>query len=161
MTPEVRAAGAGDVAALCALQARIIRIGGTTAYETPLDEAEFARIYLTGPEAICCHTVLIGGRAAGFQALGRHSALPGDWADIGTFVDPDLQRSGAGSALFAATLAFARAAGLATINATIRADNCAGLAYYRRIGFRDYGADPGFALQSGRIVGRIHRRFDL
>ncbi|MBE2276905.1 MAG: GNAT family N-acetyltransferase [Rhodobacteraceae bacterium] len=161
MTPEVRATAAGDVPALCALQARIIRIGGTTAYETPLDEAGFARAYLTRPELICCHAALTGARAAGFQALSRHAALPGDWADIGTFVDPDLQRCGAGQALFAATLAFARDAGLAAINATIRADNRPGLAYYRRIGFRDYGAEPGFAIQSGRIVGRLHCRFDL
>ncbi len=157
----VRATLPGDVPALCALQARIIRIGGTTAHEEPYSEEAFARAYLAGPATICCHTVLDGAQPAGFQAVGRHSGLPEGWGDIGTFVDPGLQRGGAGQALFAATCAAARAAGLVALNATIRADNVPGLAYYARIGFRDYGAEPGYALASGRVVGRIHRRFDL
>lgn len=150
-----------DIPALCALQGRIVRIGGTTAREIPLEEGPFAEAYLTGADVICCHTALLDGRPVGFQSAGFNADLPSGWGDIGTFVDPDLQRSGAGQALFAATLAAVRAARLSTINATIRADNVPGLAYYARIGFRDYGAEPGYALSTGRVVGRVHRRFDL
>ena len=35
------------------------------------------------------------------------------------------------------------------------------MAYCARIGFRDTGQDPGFALEDGRKVGRIFRQFDL
>lgn len=156
-----RPARAEDIAAMCALQARIIRIGGTTAHEAPFSEAEFSSHYLTGPEVICCHVAERDGQFAGFQALGRHPDLPKGWGDIGTYVDPDVQRGGAGQALFAATLAAARAAGLVALSATIRADNVPGLAYYARIGFRDYGSEPDYALKSGKVVGRIHRRYDL
>jgi GNAT superfamily N-acetyltransferase len=161
LAATARATTTDDIPALCALQARIIAIGGTTAHEVPLTEAEFALDYLTGPDAVCCHTAILGGRAVGFQAVGLHPDLPQGWGDIGTFVDADLQRSGAGQALFAATRAAARMAGIVTLNATIRADNVPGLAYYARIGFRDYGADPHYALSTGRVVGRVHRRYDL
>ncbi len=60
-----------------------------------------------------------------------------------------------------ATCRNARAAGLTALKATIRCDNTGGLAYYARIGFRDYDANPGFALSDGRVVGQTHRRFDL
>ena len=58
-------------------------------------------------------------------------------------------------------IAAARAAGVAVLNATIRADNRPGLAYYARLGFVDYSADPGWALKSGAVVGRVSRRLDL
>lgn len=161
MSVSVRPATAADVPALCALQARIIRIGGTTAYETPYDEDGFARAYLTGPRVICCHTARLDGRIVGFQALGQEPGLPEGWAEIGTFVDPQVQRGGAGQALFAATCAFARAAGWRGIHAAIRADNGPGLGFYARLGFVHFGSDPDFALRSGRVVGRVHRRFVL
>ena len=97
----------------------------------------------------------------GFQSLGRHPALPEGWGDIGSYVSPDYQRTGAGAALFDATLAAARQAGVVTINAAIRADNAPGLGYCTRRGFVDYGADPDFALKDGRVVGRVLKRFDL
>lgn len=150
-----------DIPALCALQGRIVLIGGTTAREVPLEEAAFAEAYLTGAGVVCCHTAVLDGRPVGFQSVGINPALPAGWGDIGTFVDPDLQGSGSGQVLFAATLAAVRAAGLTTLNATIRADNVPGLAYYARIGFRDYGAEPDYALSTGRVVGRVHRRLDL
>lgn len=161
MKATARPTTLSDIPALCALQGRIVRIGGTTAREIPLEEGPFAEAYLTSADVICCHTALLDGRPVGFQSVGLNPDLPSGWGDIGTFVDPDLQRSGAGQALFAATLAAVRAAGLSTINATIRADNVPGLAYYARIGFRDYGAEPGYALSTGHIVGRVHRRLDL
>lgn len=161
MTATARPTTDADIPALCALQGRIVRIGGTTAREVPLEEAAFAAVYHSGPSVICCHTAVLDGRPVGFQSVGINPDLPPRWGDIGTFVDPDLQGTGAGQVLFAATLTAVRAAGLSTLNATIRADNVPGLAYYARIGFRDYGAEPLYALSSGRVVGRVHRRFDL
>lgn len=161
MTATARPTTLSDIPALCALQGRIVRIGGTTAREVPLEEGPFTETYLSGADVICCHTAVLDGRAVGFQSVGINRALPAGWGDIGTFVDPDLQGTGAGQVLFSATLAAVRAAALIALNATIRADNVPGLAYYARIGFRDYGAEPDYALSTGRVVGRVHRRFDL
>jgi GNAT superfamily N-acetyltransferase len=161
MATTARPTTLDDLSALCALQARIVRIGGTTAREVPLSEADFAASYVSDADVICCHTALLDGRPVGFQSVGLNPDLPAGWGDIGTFVDPDLQARGAGQALFVATLAAVRGAGLVALNATIRNDNTPGLAYYARIGFKDYGTEPQFALASGRVVGRVHRRFDL
>ena len=156
----LRPALPGDAAAMAAVQNLIIRIGGTTAYETARSEDQ-VRAYVDGPGAICCFVAEEAGRVIGFQSLGLWPGLGEGWADIGTFVDPAVQARGTGSALFGATKAAARAAGVRVINATIRADNLPGLAYYARMGFRDHGSEPDFTLCDGRRVGRVHRRFDL
>jgi hypothetical protein len=65
-----------------------------------------------------------------------------------------------GAALFALTCDLLRP-DPAPIIATIRADNAPGLAYYARMGFREVSRDPDWALQDGRVVGRVNRRFDL
>jgi GNAT superfamily N-acetyltransferase len=156
----VRPALPSDAAAMTALQNRIIRIGGTTAHQVEHSVEEVRDAYVSGPEVVCCH-VAVDGALTGFQAVERYPGLPDGWGDIGTFVDPDVQVKGIGAALFAATVAACRTAGLVAINATIRADNVPGLAYYARIGFVDYAADPGWALDDGRVVGRVSRRFDL
>jgi RimJ/RimL family protein N-acetyltransferase len=95
----------------------------------------------------------------GFQSLSRYGDLPPGWADIGTFARQP--RTGTGSALFAATRTAARAAGIATLNATIRADNVGGLAFYRRLGFVPYHTTPAVPLRDGTPVDRLHHRRDL
>ena len=49
-------------------------------------------------------------------------------------------------ALFAATVAWARAHGVTAMNATIRADNVVGLGYYAKRGFVDYATEPDLTL---------------
>ncbi|NBE09175.1 GNAT family N-acetyltransferase [Paragemmobacter ruber] len=156
----IRPARPEDAPAMADLQNRIIRIGGTTAYQAERS-VDAVRGYIDGPDAICCVIAEAEGRLIGFQALGRSGDLPQGWGDIGTFVDPDVQARGTGAALFAATRAAANSAGVQVINATIRADNVPGLAFYARQGFRDYRHEPDYALQDGRRVGRVHRRLDL
>ena len=158
---RVRVALPVDAPAMSALQNRIIRIGGTTAHQTEQDAGFVALHYIIGPEVICCHLAEDDAGLIGFQSLGRHPALPQGWGDIGSYVSPDRQRTGAGAAMFAATLMAARRAGIVTINAAIRADNASGLGYYTRRGFVDYGTEPDFALADGRVVGRVLKRFDL
>lgn len=157
----IRPATPQDAAAMSALQNRIIRIGGTTAHEIEHDAAYVDLHYISGPEVICCHLAEDASGLIGFQSMGRHDALPADWGDIGSYVNPDQQRTGAGAALFAATIAAARAAGVAVINATIRGDNAPGLGYYSRRGFVDYAFDAEFALSDGRRVGRVSKRFEV
>ena len=157
----VRPATPADAAAMTALLNAVIAIGGTTAHQHPKAEAQVRADYIEGPEAQTCVVAEEDGKVIGFQAVGTSPALPEGWADIGTFVAAGLQAKGTGAALFAATCAAARAKGLAVLNATIRADNVPGLAYYARVGFTDYAHDPGWALEDGRRVGRVSRRFEL
>lgn len=157
---KIRPALPDDAAPLTALLNVIIAKGGTTAHETPFTPDRFLPHYIAGPEVICCHLAETE-RPLGFQGLSLWDALPPGWGDIGTFVAEEARGSGAAAGLFAATCAAARAKGLKTLNATIRADNVLGLAFYSRMGFREYGQDPDFRLADGRQVGKIHKRFDL
>ena len=157
----VRPATSQDAKAMSDLQNRIIRIGGTTAHEVEHDASYVDAQYISGDGVICCHLAEDESGLIGFQSLGRHDGLPEGWGDIGSYVNPDRQRTGAGAALFAATLAVARAQGVVAINATIRGDNAAGLGYYSRRGFFDYAQEPEYRLKDGRRVGRISKRFDV
>ena len=47
------------------------------------------------------------------------------------------------------------------IDATIRADNRGGLAYYERMGFREQTRLLGVPLRDGRPVDRVRKRLDL
>ncbi len=162
MVHAVRRMTPSDVPAACALLNEIIRIGGTTAIETPLSEAEFAAAFLYAPRTLCCHVVLDGkGLVAGFQWLGAYGDVPPDCVEIASFTRRDPILPGAGRALFPHTRAAARQAGYAQINATIRADNAPGLSYYDKMGFVDHSVAPGVALQDGRPVDRVSKRFDL
>lgn len=153
----IREATAADAGAMAGLLNRIIAIGGTTAHETPM-AAEMIRLgYIEGRDCLSCVVAEAAGRVVGWQAVGWDC----DEAHIGTFVDPDLQANGTGGALFALTRTLCLAKGVTDIFASIRADNVPGLAYYTRLGFADIGADPGFALRSGQVVGRIHRKLSL
>lgn len=161
MTIEVRPATAQDAPALAAILNAIIAKGGTTAHEVPFSMAEIRDHYISGPKVICCHAAFMAGKSVGFQALDRNAAMPEGWGDIATFLTEDARGSGAAAALFAASCAAAKVLGVTTLNATIRADNVPGLAYYARIGFHDYSHDSDYCLKDGTRVGRVSRRFDL
>ena len=101
-----------DVPVACAILNAIIRIGGTTAFETPMDEDQFAKIYLLADDLICIHVVMDrDGQVAGFQWIGRNARLPSDCADIATFTRRGPTLRGAGRALCAVTTAAARVRG--------------------------------------------------
>jgi len=163
MSPlSVRPAAPGDVPALAALLNAIIRAGGTTAMETELTDAAFAAQFLGNRGHLACLVALApDGAAAGFQATERRPDLPPGWADIATFARRADPVPGVGRALFAATRARLAALGIATINATIRADNAPGLAYYDRMGFETYAVRPAVPLADGTPVDRISKRFGL
>ena len=153
----VRDTRPGDAEAMTAILNRIIAIGGTTAHETPRTENKVRTDYVDGPEVLSSVVAEVGGAVIGWQSVGYWHGDP----HIGSFVDPGVQARGAGAAMFDLTCQRLRGQGVGYIMASIRADNAPGLAYYARIGFVDVGHDPGYALSDGRIVGRIHRRFDL
>ena len=153
----IRIAVPADAAGMTALLNAVIAAGGTTAHEAPMTTDDVREHFIDGPGVLSSVLAEEEGRVIGWQSVGW-------WHDdphVGTFVRPGLQAKGVGSALFAASLAELRGKDVDRIIAWIRADNVPGLAYYARIGFVDVGHDPDYALSDGRVVGRIHRRFDL
>jgi L-amino acid N-acyltransferase YncA len=166
MTLTTRPAQPADAPVMCAILNAIIAIGGTTAYEDPFTPETMTANYIAAPALIRCTLAEIDGQPVGFQALwhldpsGPDSLSPG-WAYIASFVQPGLTGQGIGRALFTATTAAARAAGIATIDATIRADNASGLTFYSAMGFRDDAIVRAVPLKDGTPVDRIRKRFDL
>ena len=168
MTIITRHATPEDAPAMCAILNAIIAIGGTTAYEEPFDPATMTANYITAPLLIRCTLAERDGQATGFQALWHADtartdpgALPPGWAAIASFVKVGLTGQGIGRRLFADTLTAARAAGIGSIDATIRADNRSGLTFYTALGFRDFAVIPAVPLRDGTPIDRIRKRFDL
>ncbi|MCY0147270.1 GNAT family N-acetyltransferase [Hoeflea sp. G2-23] len=157
----IRQAQTGDVRELVELLNQVIDAGGTTAIEEPLTEAEFKHWFLSGPDCVGCHVAVMPDLSiAGFQALEKCSRLPDGWIDVATFTRRP-RVPGVGSALFPVTRDYARNAGFTMINATIRADNAGGMAYYAKLGFIDYSVVTGVALSDGTRVNRVSRRYAL
>jgi len=165
MALTVRTARQADAAAMAELINAIIAIGGTTAYEDPFDAASMDAAYISLPQLVSCFVAETDGGIVGFQGLMRSfdpdDPLPDGWATIGTFARVGLTQRGVGGALFAATLQAARDAGISVIDATIRADNTGGLAFYSRQGFVDYDRLKAVPLKNGTPVDRIRKRLDV
>jgi L-amino acid N-acyltransferase YncA len=159
----VRPVASEDAPALAELLNAVIARGGTTALETPFTPEGLAETYLSGPNVHLCFVAVDAatGRIEGFQTLGRYPGLPEDVGDIGTFARVDGAQKGVGSALFAEMVKAARAHGLSAINATIRADNTGGLAFYAKQGFVDHGVTAAVPLNDGTPVDRVHKRYAL
>ena len=153
----IRQAHSDDAPAMAEILNRIIAIGGTTAHQAPKPMQAVLDDYVTGPDVLSCVVAEGGDGLIGWQSVGWWQGE----AHIGTFVDPGVQAKGTGAAMLALTCDLLRQAGIKEIIGSIRADNGPGLAYYARVGFADIGFDPDFALNDGRIVGRVHRRFEL
>lgn len=160
---QVRPVARADAAELADLLNAIIARGGTTALQQPYSPEALDHAYLTGPDVFCCFVAFdcVTGRIEGFQTLGRYPTLPDDVGDIGTFARIDGTQRGVGSALFVATRAAARALGLSALNATIRADNGGGLAFYTKQGFIDHDVLKEVPLSDGQHVDRVRKRYPL
>jgi L-amino acid N-acyltransferase YncA len=159
-----RPATAKDATAMAALLNEIIAIGGTTAYEEPFSSESMDHHYVSARNLIACTVAEKDRDLLGFQGLfwpTEEDPLPVGWAFIATFARVGRTGGGVGRALFAETVKAAHSAGVRTIDATIRADNTGGLAFYGRMGFTDYDCLAGVPLKNGTLVDRIRKRFDL
>ena len=157
---EVRTARPDDVPALLGLLDEIVRAGGTTAIEEPIDEGAFRDWFVDGPDCIVLFVAVGAGDAPlGFQSLARRADLPPGCVDIATFARRRPKVRGVGTALFARTQRFARERGIRSINATIRADNAGGLAFYGRMGFVERAVERAVPLLDGTPVDRVSKRY--
>ncbi len=161
MKIRIRHSKISDASQLCDLLNAVIRIAGTTAFEIPLTVVEFTEYFLAGPRLMSCVVAEDEktGVLWGFQSLERSPELPEDWADIATFARAEPKIPGIGAALFAATRLRSRELGLRAINATIRADNTGGLAFYEKMGFENYNIAKSVPLKDGTPVDRISKRY--
>ncbi len=150
-----------DIAEMADLLNPIIRAGGTTAYETEVTEAYLHAKFFEGDRLIALHIARDAHGLAGMQWINRNPDLPPKTSDIATFARLTPKTNGVGTALFPHTLEAARAEGCTHINATIRADNTGGLAYYTKMGFVDHEVARGVPLNDGTPVDRISKRFTL
>lgn len=159
---RVRPAMALDTRSMARLLNAIIEKGGTTALTRPVTADDIVEWMSFAPEQSAWHVALDATeQVCGFQWIEPNHKLPVQACDIATFVQIGRTGLGIGSALFAATARVAKDRGYGWINATIRADNEGGLTYYQSRGFRDWAFDGGVRLDSGVIVDRISKRFDL
>lgn len=159
---NVRRAGRLDARGMAALLNAIIREGGTTAFTKEIDNETIAGWFEQAPEKSIWHVAEADdGTLLGFQSIEPNAKLPSNACDIATFVQVGQTGLGTGSKLFEHSRKTAVALGYKWINATIRADNTGGLAYYQSRGFEDYARHPNVELANGQVVDRISKRFTL
>lgn len=158
----VRRAMGLDCKSMAELLNAIIAEGGTTALTRPVTAQDISDWVATDADRSAWHVALDDReQVVGFQWISPHPKLPPEAVDVATFVRMGKTGLGIGSALFEATAQAAKALGYVWINATIRADNSGGLTYYQSRGFRDWAFDENVALDSGLIVNKISKRYDL
>lgn len=152
-----------DAAEITGLLNEIIHIGGTTAnqneWTVDATKAFIEKLQSTG----CIHVARdkVTGAMLGYQSLESYPDLPPTLGIIATFSKVGSTKRGIGTALFAATRKAAPALGFTEIDATIRADNTGGLAYYSKMGFVDYSIAKAVPLDDGTLVDRISKRLTL
>ena len=158
MSPIVRPALLQDAQGMIDVINPLILQGGTTAISEIYSlEEQKAFLLGLGPRS-ACHVAVDGGRVIGFQSIEPHDALPPDVVDIATFVRLGEKGRGVGARLTGATAEAARKLGYVAINATIRADNAEGLAFYTKMGFRDHAIARAKPLKDGKRVDRLSKR---
>ncbi|MCR9110158.1 GNAT family N-acetyltransferase [Marivita sp. XM-24bin2] len=140
----------------------IIQKGGTTAHTGHVPKGTILEWMHRYPERSAWHIAEDEtGNIIGFQFLEPHPDLRPEACDIASFVRVGTTGLGVGSKLFDQSKKTAKELGYAWINATIRADNAGGLAYYQSRGFEDYAHHPNQRLDNGFIVDKVSKRYDL
>ena len=157
----IRAAEPKDGPAMVAILNDIIAQGGTTAIETPLAPNGYDDLVTGRIVRSCCHVAQADDVIVGFQYVKPSPFDPEQMGEIATFAKIGTVQRGIGTALFQATRRATGAMGFTVIDATIRADNTGGLAYYTKMGFQDHSTTIGVPLQDGTPVDRVHKRFTL
>lgn len=162
---RIRPAVSGDALQMAILLNCVIAAGGTTAHLTPMTADKMRDHYIAPKGVVSVQVAITNGQLSGFQFLGWQTnpdyPMPDGWAIIASFVALDRGKLGIGQKLWSATRRAAIAAGVQTIDATIRADNVGGLKYYGGLGFTNYAEIPNLPLSDGTPVTRIRKRLDL
>ncbi|MEO3998212.1 GNAT family N-acetyltransferase [Mesorhizobium sp. CAU 1732] len=138
MAIRAREASPEDAAAMCAVINPLIAKGGSTAHRNPFDTARMISHYIAPPTGIACVVAVDGETVVGFQSVSWSGEPALGEAAVGSFVAMEQHGRGIGRIMFRETLDRAKAAGVRTIDATIRKENVSGRAFYRKLGFVPY-----------------------
>lgn len=158
----IRRAGKLDARQMAELLDAIIEKGGTTAHTSRVSRDTILEWMRRAPTQSAWHVAEdVSGDILGFQFIEPHPDLPPDACDIASFVRLGKTGLGVGSKLFEASRKAAKYLGYLWINATIRADNTGGLAYYQSRGFETYAHHPAQRLANGELVDKVSKRYDL
>lgn len=158
----IRRAGKLDARQMAELLDAIIEKGGTTAHTSRVSRDTILEWMRRAPTQSAWHVAEeVSGDILGFQFIEPHPDLPPDACDIASFVRLGKTGLGVGSKLFEASRKAAKDLGYLWINATIRADNTGGLAYYQSRGFETYAHHPAQRLANGELVDKVSKRYDL
>lgn len=159
----VRPVTLDDAAEMTVLLNEIVQIGGTTALLEPVTQKTTEDFIVKLRTTGCIHVACDDETDAllGYQSLEYYADLPRTLGIIATFSKVGGTQRGIGTALFAATRAVAPTLGFSEIDATIRADNTGGLAYYSKMGFQDHSYGKPVTLKDGTAVKRISKRLLL
>lgn len=154
----IRKASPNDRGAITKILNEVIAIGGSTAYEEPMEPAFFDRFITPDDSRTFLYVAEVDGAVVGFQWMNPDENGMGL---IATFARAGTAQRGIGSALFKQTLQGCINASYTLLDATIRADNAGGLAYYSKMGFEDHSVTRAVPLNDGTLVDRVHKRMIL
>ena len=145
---SVRPATPDDAAAIAVVMHIIVseRVHSAIDRAWSADEERAYLRSLSSREVV--HVVTDGALGiVGLQVLDRWSTIDSmaHVGQVGTFILPSHRRRGLGQTLWAATAAFARAAGYRKLMIQVRAANEPAQAFYTRLGFRE----------CGRLIGQV------
>lgn len=157
----IRKATPDDAAEITDILNEIIRIGGTTAYQSERTPEYFLPFIGSDDPKVFIHVAEADQKIHGCQYMEPFDPPDDHLGGIATFARPGGTQRGVGTELFRKTLAASRAAGYQDIVAVIRADNTGGLAYYTKMGFRDHCIHEAVPLTDGTPVDRVEKRLKL
>ena len=129
----------------------------------PVDQQRAYLASLTPREAFHV-AVAPSGEIVGYQSLDRYSPILPTMAHVGalgTFLLPGWRGRGVGRALFAATTAFAEAAGYRKFVIHVRASNQAAQRFYEKVGFTECGRLRAQVLVDGQLDDEVVMEFFL
>lgn len=157
----IRPGKTADNVQLADILNQIIEIGGTTAYEDPLDSTYFDRMINAHDPKVFLTVAETEDGIQGLQWMEPLDAPNTHIGGIATFARPRTKQRGIGTALFEETKKLSHQAGYVLLVAKIRSDNAGGLAYYDKMGFIDHEVTKGEPLKDGTPVDRIHKQLIL
>ena len=151
----VRAARAGDAAAIAAIWAPLIRDTTVTFTTEEKTAADIAAMIGARPGAFV--VAEREGGVAGFATYGPFRAGPGyaQSAEVTIILSEGARGQGLGRSLMRALERAARDAGIHVLVAGISADNAAALEFHRALGFAETGRMPEVGRKFGRWLDLV------